>query len=200
MTTSSRNAPDARSPARRDGRMAQDGAEHRPARRNFLGGRFRRLDANAMRPPRTVPGMEDLCTGCGDCATACPEAIILVDRDRRPVVDLTRGECTFCGDCATACPTGALDPALAPDWPWRAQIGARCLSLQGVFCRACEDSCDARAIRFRLETGGRSQPLIDMGQCTGCGACASVCPSHAVGFVRAIPATETQASAGRAIE
>lgn len=181
MTASSHDTRNARAPAR-----AGTGADdHRPARRNFLGGRFRRLDANAMRPPRAVPGMEDICTGCGDCARACPQAIILFDRDDRPVVDLTRGECIFCGDCVAACPEGALDADAGADWPWRAQITARCLSLQGVFCRACEDSCDTRAIRFRLETGGRSQPLIDAAQCTGCGACASVCPSHAVGFVRA---------------
>lgn len=158
-------------------------------RRNFLRGRFSRIDTNVMRPPGSVAGMEDLCTGCGDCARACPEAIIALDGDRRPVVDLMRGACTFCGECARACPSAALDPALSRDWPWRAQVSQSCLSVQGVFCRACEDSCDPLAIRFRLAPGGVSTPMIDLGQCNGCGACATVCPSRAIGFKRWQPDT-----------
>ncbi|MDO5631083.1 MAG: ferredoxin-type protein NapF [Paracoccus sp. (in: a-proteobacteria)] len=155
------------------------------ARRNFLRGRFQRLDDDAMQPPWAVADMVDLCTSCGDCARACPQGIILRDADHRPVVDLHRDACTFCRACADACETGALDPALPLDWPWRANVTLdNCLSAQGVYCRACEDSCDALAIRFRLAVGGRSLPIIDFGQCTGCGACASVCPNQAVGFAR----------------
>ncbi|MDO5622103.1 MAG: ferredoxin-type protein NapF [Paracoccus sp. (in: a-proteobacteria)] len=153
-------------------------------RRNFLRGRFQRLDRDVMRPPQAVATMADLCNGCGECIVACPQRIIRFDEDRRPVVDLTRGECTFCGDCARACPSGALDPEAPVDWPWRATVSDGCLSMQGVFCRTCEDACEPDAIRFRLATGGRSMPAIDFGQCTGCGACASICPSLAIGFVR----------------
>ncbi|MDO5612177.1 MAG: ferredoxin-type protein NapF [Paracoccus sp. (in: a-proteobacteria)] len=161
------------------------------ARRNFLRGRFQRLDDDAMRPPWAVAGMADLCSGCGDCARACPQAIIVPDDDRRPVVDFRRDACTFCRACADACETGALDPEQPLDWPWRATVSDACLSAQGVYCRACEDSCDPLAIRFRLQTGGRSFPVIDFGQCTGCGACSSICPSLAISFIRHQPEKDT---------
>ncbi|MFB2532986.1 ferredoxin-type protein NapF [Paracoccus sp. p3-h83] len=168
------------------------------SRRNFLRGRFRRLDSDAMRPPQAVPGMEDICTGCADCARACPQGIIVIGTDRRPLVDLRRGECTFCGDCARACRSGALDPEGPLNWPWRAQISDRCISVQGTTCRACDDSCDARAIRFRLMTGGRSIPIVDFCQCTGCGACATVCPTAAIGFGRPAQQDGTKDSKAKA--
>lgn len=147
-----------------------------------------------MRPPGAAPGFDDLCTTCGDCAAACPEAIIVNDADRRPVVDFNAGACTFCGTCADACESGALEPALIPDWPWRARIGDSCLSVQGITCRACEDVCDPRAIRFRLATGGRSFPELDLDQCTGCGACATACPAGAVSFSPSHPGTQEEYS------
>ncbi|WP_375174176.1 ferredoxin-type protein NapF [Pseudooceanicola sp.] len=159
------------------------------SRRNFLRGKFNRLDKAIMRPPHASDQFESLCNQCSDCVSACPEAIIIRDEDRRPVVDLRLGECTFCGACAEACPTGALDPDLPLDWPWQAQISEACLAQQGISCRACEDVCDPQAIKFRLQLGGRSQPVIDLGQCTGCGACAHTCPAQAVSFQRKQPAS-----------
>lgn len=161
------------------------------ARRNFLRGRFRRLDKDMMRPPWAVADLPDLCSHCGDCARSCPQGIIVADDDHYPIVDLRRNACTFCRACADACQTGALDPAQSLDWPWLATVSDACLSAQGVHCRACEDSCDEQAIRFQLATGGRSFVRIDFDQCTGCGGCATVCPAHAVGFVRRRPDKET---------
>ncbi|GGH24806.1 ferredoxin-type protein NapF [Cribrihabitans marinus] len=153
----------------------------RHSRRNLLRGRFRKTETPAIHPPGAQPDFGNICDECGDCINACPEAI-LISSSRGPVVDFSRGGCTFCGECARACPTGALQEALVPDWPWRAEVGAKCLAFQGVSCRACEDACDRRAIRFRLMTAGRAVPVIDQDQCNGCGECAFVCPALAIGL------------------
>lgn len=168
-----------------DGRLT----ESTPGRRRFLTGRFAELDSSVIRPPGAAAGFEERCTGCADCVRACPEAILVMEGDGRPVVDFMQGACIFCGDCAEACRSGALVPSLLPDWPWRAKVGNGCLSMQGITCRACEDACEARAIRFRLATGGRSRPILDMDQCSGCGACASACPTQVISFERQEPAT-----------
>lgn len=55
-----------------------------------------------------------------------------------------------------------------------------CLAQQAVACRICEDACDERAIRFRLQLGGKSTPVIDEDLCTLCGDCVPVCPVSAL--------------------
>ena len=148
------------------------------SRRAFLTGR-------AIRPavPRPLGSVAEaqfteICTSCGDCALACPEAIIARDGAGYPVLDLTSGACTFCGACTEACETGALIAGQA--WTWRARADDSCMSRRGIACRACEDHCDAQAIRFRLIPGGRAEPRIDTALCTGCGACIAPCPAGAI--------------------
>jgi len=154
------------------------------SRRNFLRGRFREADVTVMRPPGAVAVFAKLCDGCGHCAEACPEGIVSSGPEG-PSVDVSRGACTFCGACAQACPTGALAEEAMASWPWRAAIADSCLSVNGVTCRACEDACDLRAIRFRLLTGGRSEPVLDTDQCSGCGGCVTACPVGAASMVHA---------------
>ena len=152
------------------------------SRRNFLLGKLNSSGPDVMRPPGATPAFERDCTRCGDCLKVCPTAIIVVGEDRLPRLDFSDGACTFCGECAKVCPTEALDPDLLADWRWKAEVTEACLSLKGIMCRACEDVCEPRAIRFRLEPGGRSRPVIDVRQCTGCGACAQCCPASALTF------------------
>ena len=68
----------------------------------------------------------------------------------------------------------------AADWSVIAYVKGSCLSFNGITCRACDENCEADAIRFKLMTGGRSVPLVNEEGCTGCGACAHVCPNHSI--------------------
>lgn len=162
------------------------------SRRSFLRGAFTGDPAGPATLPRPLGAWSEAvfaeaCTGCGDCARACPEHLIRRDAAGLAFMDVSQSACTFCGACTEACETGALD-ADTP-FPWRAQAGAGCLSASGVQCRACEDFCDERAIRFRLQTGGRALPEIDTDTCTGCGACIAPCPADAITLIETRPAS-----------
>jgi len=151
-----------------------------PSRRAFLKLSNRKKDVSVRPPWSDESSIAAHCTGCGDCAKGCPENIIVLDDHQRPILNFGEGACTFCGDCAKACPTEALDSAREYDWPWKAEVQDTCLSMKGVTCRTCEDVCEPRAIRFKLALGGKSAPLVDADQCTGCGACAHSCPVQAI--------------------
>ncbi|TRD23245.1 ferredoxin-type protein NapF [Palleronia caenipelagi] len=158
------------------------------SRRNLLRGKLRRIDGKVMRPPGASVQFDALCDDCGACARACPEGIVVRSDSGGPVLDFSYGACTFCNQCVQACPTGALTEEASGDWPWTAKVLDSCLSLAGVTCRACDDACAPRAIRFRLMTGGRALPDLDPATCTGCGACAHTCPAGAIAFTRHTPA------------
>jgi heterodisulfide reductase subunit A len=52
---------------------------------------------------------EDICSGCGTCASLCPfEAIRLVSKDGKRVSQVTVAQCKGCGTCGAACPSGAI--------------------------------------------------------------------------------------------
>ena len=152
---------------------------HRPSRRAFLEARL--AADTAMRPPGAVDNLTEVCVHCGDCALACPEAIIWPDEKGFPTLQFSRA-CTFCGDCARACQSGALELVRIDEWPWRATVTEGCFSLNAIACRTCQDTCDQNAISFRLSLGGRATPVLDSAACVGCGACAAACPAGAITF------------------
>lgn len=164
-------------------------AQPNRSRRAFLFG-ARQMRATVQRPPWSLleAAFVDACTGCGDCLAACPEAILVPDPDRLPVVDFSRGTgaCTFCGACADACAASAFLAADRRDgqepWYWRAAIGERCLTFNGIMCQSCKDACGDGAIAFVHVAGGVARPFLDVECCTGCGACQSPCPVQAISF------------------
>ncbi len=150
-------------------------------RRNFLRGRFK-PEPDVIRPPFAIVEKDFLssCKHCPDCLSSCDENIIVMGDTGTPQISFDLGECTFCGDCLTACKTGALDRGKARPWKVKAKIGGNCLSINAVFCRTCGDNCEVDAITFKLMTGGRSAPVVDLELCTGCGACDYVCPNKSI--------------------
>ena len=150
-------------------------------RRSFFSGASDRNDTVAVRPPGALmEQFEQRCVNCAICVETCPQEIIAKDQSGHAFVDFRLGACTFCGECAEVCPTGALGSNFVASWPWRASPTSACLSLNGISCRSCQDSCEVSAIRFRLQTGGRARPLVDEDTCIGCGACVAVCPVDAL--------------------
>lgn len=159
------------------------------SRRALFGRRMAKAAPAGFRPPWSSRDFDTACDSCGDCIKACPESILAGDPTGRPILNLDQGGCTFCGDCDTAClPKGGRAPAIDRAGlaegdralPLLAELGAACISIQGVACRLCGDPCDPRAIRFRPMVGGRVLPEISAETCTGCGVCVSACPVGAL--------------------
>jgi ferredoxin-type protein NapF len=134
-----------------------------------------------VRPPWSLAEsvFTDRCTRCGDCATACPEALIVRGDGGFPVVDFSRGECTFCGACADACHAQAFDARDTAPWSLTLTIADTCLAQRGVHCELCRDACPAGALRFRPRAPV-PLPELDATRCTGCGACVAPCPVTAI--------------------
>ena len=151
---------------------------NRLERRSFLRGRFRETDKPvAIRPPWSSEArIAEACTSCGACEESCPENIIVMDADRKPRVDFSRGECSFCTACATACPEPVFSEPAGQAWRLSLSISETCLARSGVYCRSCGDVCAEGAVRFQPKIGGAAEIYFAQSDCTGCGACVSACP------------------------
>lgn len=153
------------------------------SRMQFLRGDFKGKET-PLRPPWAIDEslFTEICTSCGECITQCPTHIIKPGRANYPVVDFSAGECLFCEQCVTVCkPHALLKTAKSRPWFVRASIKKDdCISYKGVECRSCYDPCETRAITMRPQLGGVSVPVMNSNDCTGCGACFSVCPVSAI--------------------
>lgn len=155
-----------------------------PARRAWLKGDFGRRQP-AIRPPGATGDATFIrrCTRCDDCIRACPDGLLGRGDGGFPEMSFRYGGCDACLDCVRACRTGALD-ASRLDRSYQVSVAGNCLSMNGVTCRVCGESCEQSAIRFRLVVGGHAQLQIEPGACNGCGACIGVCPVTALSLVR----------------
>ena len=153
------------------------------SRRQFLRGNFRK-ETEKIRPPWALPenNFINACTRCNECIDKCPEKIIVKGDGGFPVINFDLGGCTFCQECVVTCNEGALSTSNTEHPPWNliADFSTECISLYGVTCRACADSCEEEAISFRHQVGGISHPEIDTKSCTGCGYCVVTCPVKAI--------------------
>ena len=150
-----------------------------PSRRAFLRGDI--SNRNGVRHlPWAAANFEDLCQRCDQCIAACEERVLVRGDGGFPSVAFQRGGCTFCQACARACSYGAINDSSEPAWTIKAAVGPACLEAKGITCRACGETCEARAIRFLLRVGGGAELHLSEENCTGCGGCVSVCPVNAV--------------------
>lgn len=149
--------------------------------RRALFARFRGGPAQ-LRPPWSVAEIEftESCTQCEACIEACVTGVLTTGHAGYPIVDFANAECTFCEACREACEQGCFDLKARSPWTLKASVSKSCVEIKGVACRVCQDACEASAIRFRPQIGGRSLPEISSGDCTGCGACVATCPVSAI--------------------
>ena len=159
-------------------------------RRQFLRGKFlaslrteseQKQGFEGIRPPWSVANSDFIaeCTTCGDCIKVCETQILVQGESGFPQVNFENGECTFCSKCADICEKPIFRPRGEKPWAHKVEIGANCLAMQRIECRACQDNCPMNAIRFRLQMGGAAQPWVNEEACNGCGACLT-CPVNAI--------------------
>lgn len=122
----------------------------------------------------------DECTRCGDCKTACPEQIIKTGDGGFPEIDFSIAECTFCQECVNHCKEDLFDLTQSAAWNNKANILDNCLNTESVYCRSCAETCETEAIQFNFVNTTFVSPEITLEDCTGCGACVSICPAKAI--------------------
>tara|TARA_Y100001960_G_scaffold222999_1_gene233340 strand:+ start:2699 stop:3046 length:348 start_codon:yes stop_codon:yes gene_type:complete len=110
----------------------------------------------------------------------CETKIISKGDGGFPTVDFQLDECTFCYQCADVCPEPIFLDKHEQPWNAKAAINTSCLAQQNVECRSCGDMCETMAINFKLEIGKVAQPVIELDECNGCGACVAVCPTSSI--------------------
>ncbi|WP_420546696.1 ferredoxin-type protein NapF [Curvivirga sp.] len=158
-------------------------------RRGFLRGSVKPVPNDIPLPWTSHQSIEDNCTRCDACITACPTNIIIKGDGGFPKLDFNSGECEFCEECAKSCNEDVFDLSQTPTIQAILSLNLEtCLPEKGIHCEACRDSCPEGAIRMKMRIGKPPQPEINSDRCTNCGACASPCPVDAISFSYSEPA------------
>lgn len=109
---------------------------------------------------------EEVCSGCGACVEACPDAAIRLNDAHEPVIDADR--CMACGQCPRVCPTATL---VAGQTGYRVQVGGKLgrhprlgTELPGIFSEdqvvAIVDACLTH-YKTHSRNGRRFAELVD---------------------------------------
>ena len=138
--------------------------------------------ASVIRLPWAVEeqAFTDGCTRCGDCINACPEKIIVKGRGGFPMLSFANDGCTLCQKCVQACDEPIFRPLNERGLLFHATISDQCFPKKGIECRSCAQACEANAIRFQFGANRLATPQLITDDCTGCGACLSICPADAL--------------------
>jgi ferredoxin-type protein NapF len=134
-----------------------------------------------IRPPyqSDLSLFETRCPECEHkaCATACEEAIIIIDENGTPTLNLSEKGCTFCDACREVCDADVLSDETVNFLIANVEIDVlKCMAWHQVMCHSCKEPCLEDAIEFL----GLFRPSIDPGRCTACGWCIGVCPAAAI--------------------
>ncbi len=132
-----------------------------------------------IRPPYYKDESDfDKCKECnGKCSIVCDEKIIIIQKDKTPILDFNISGCTYCDKCAYACEFGVLK--IEDKQMINADIKIdmlKCLSWQKTMCFSCKEVCLEDAVKFL----GLFRAEIDYEKCTNCGFCVRVCPVDAI--------------------
>ena len=139
---------------------------------------------------------QEKCIKCGKCVSACPyNAIIKQERpcaaacgmgaihsDQYGRAEIDQDKCVGCGICVKTCPKHVI--ALVPFEKKHHVLcvntdkGAEAMKVcktSCIGCMKCVKTCEHDAIHVT-----NFNASIDYDKCTNCGACAEVCPKHAI--------------------
>lgn len=116
-------------------------------------------DTDRVTPPGTGGQVRHAarCVGCQACVLSCPVGIVRADGvDDRPVLDYYSGYCQYnCMECLASCPAGVFE-RMSLEEKQRTRLARVALDLERCVVKTREQDC---------------------------GACAEVCPTHAVTMV-----------------
>jgi len=147
-------------------------------RRELFGSLAFKKQESIIRPPYNK---EDIlfndCVTCeGLCKDICPSNIIVIQKNKSPMLNFENAGCTYCDECAIICPTKALSLELKHTIKANISINTqKCLSWNQTMCFSCKDPCLDQAIDFI----SLFKPSIN-DNCTSCGYCIKACPTGAI--------------------
>ncbi len=152
-----------------------------------------------IRPPGSLAEdtFNTLCIRCGNCIRSCPTNILFhhLDASRlisfmTPEVRFIKGYCLEdCNLCSKVCPSGSIS-LFSPEDKKRIIMGKaeiepdKCWLSNNRECNRCQVSCRYDALSIGSgEAGSEALPHIHPELCTGCGACAVICPAGAIKLI-----------------